>query len=407
MRCIVVLFLMIFTITSQGQKVDIDKFKVYISNTNLPLNYIPMNERIYSVGIFGNSELKGVNEKDNVKINGWEVSKEKPTLVVEINLGQFSQGSPYKREKTEDKKDKDGKVISKTTTYWYSSSNSISAEMKISGIKNELSPVKDQNEKEKKTTEVPTKKEKEIAANPFLSGVNTKVKEEVEDNLPKGVAYKIDLGNTYTYETSKHLNAADALKEYDKNIETFSQNNITNFRNSYAGNATSWLNKLYGYGPIKHGVKFQILDSKKHPEYEMFYNATQALKVIFEKMRYNKPIDEIKNDLKPIIDYYESVANKYSSDDKNDIKLKEAALYNLAQTHHYLDNHDKAIAVAELMIPLSKKSKSANAIIKESTEIKRQLAFHHMTSRHVTPLNVSDDDDSLGDDSEVDDDDND
>ena len=55
--------------------------------------------------------------------------------------------------------------------------------------------------------------------------------------------------------------------------------------------------------PTSERGRNQATDSEDHPEFNMFDNATKAMKVILAKMRYNQSIDQINKDLEPIIGF--------------------------------------------------------------------------------------------------------
>jgi hypothetical protein len=323
---------------------------------------------------------------------------------VEITIGGFVRGKSTPNSKTEENKDKDGKVISKTTTYWVSATNSGTGYVKVYGTKNELPVVltkkqlEKQKEKEEKEAKKKDKKAEEIAENPFLKNVDVApVVEEVEEQKStKNLIYTYSLNYNYEYSTGKHSSASQASKEFSANYISQANSHEQSFRNDYPSWTNAYLNKIYGYRPYNHYAKFKKLDSKKHPEFSMFDNATTAMKLILEKMRYNKPIAEIEKDLTPIISYFESVVKKYSNDDKQEKRLKHAAQYNMARIFQFLDRLDKVIEIGNMMIADDFDKKDGERFVEESTELKRKLAFHNMNSRHITPRNAAEEKEEEG-----------
>lgn len=399
--------MLIYSLNVFGQKVDIDNLYITISNARLPLNYIPAEDRNFRVSISGNSNMTGVNQEENIYIYGWDKATENPKIQVNVTLGSFIRGRSNLGEKVEEKKDKDGKVISTTKKYHYYATNKGMGSVRIFGKKNELPRVLSEKELERqkkqelKEQEKQAKKEKEKADNPFLSKVAKGQNNDNDDPANrKDLAYYWDFDKDYSYSTSEYTTSSAALKEYNENSGRNADAQEAEFRESYAHWVRSELNRLYGYSPNKMRVKFKRLDSKKHFEYENFENATQAMKVIFEKMRYNKPVDEIAQDMEPIIDYFKELTQKYASDDKQEIKLREACIYNLARIHQYLDQHNKTIDFANKLYDLDKKSKDAKRFIEDSTEIQRRLDFHQMKSRHIVPMDESSRKDELGEETE-------
>ncbi|HAQ37207.1 MAG TPA: hypothetical protein DCQ58_01760 [Saprospirales bacterium] len=390
-----------------SQKVDIDDLRIYISNVRLPRNHVPEEDRFYRVLVSGNSSLAGINQDESIYLYGWEKVNENPKFQINVTMGSFLRGKASLSERTEEKKDKDGKVISTTKKYSYYVTNRATGNVRIFGYKNELPKVLSEKElelqkkKELKEQEKQAKKEKETSSNPFLANAS---KSDPKDDDPvsgKNMAYYWDLDKSYEYSTATYTTSSAALKEFNSDAGRASDGHEADFRENYANWVRNDINRLYGYSPSNNRVKFKRLDSKKHPEYETYENATNAMKVIFEKMRYNKPINYIEEDLQPIIDYFEEVTKRYASDDKQEIKLREASIYNLARIYQYLDQHDKVIDYANRLYETDKKSKDAKNFIKESTEIQRQLEFHHMKSRHIVPKYAADEKDELGEETET------
>ena len=370
----------------QGQKVDIDNHWVYISCVDFPDNYIPEKYRTYSIKTSGSSTLTGKDVADNINIFGWTKTNGDAEIDMELSMYGFFPGIMVTSSRKQEKKDKDGKVISTTIYYKASTTNKTQGEFVVYGPKNEYSKFIKPNKSDIKTQQ---KRKEETNSNPFLQGVNTDGMYS-DDNYvgSNNVAYKYSLDREFYYNTSEYTNAADAHKEYNSNHYNIAKNHENTFRKDYPGWLQNFINDKYGYIPKKYNVRFKRLDSDNHPEFVMFDNATKALKLIFAKMRYNKPENEIARDLKPIIEYFESVTQKYASKDKNDKKLSGAALYNLARIYQYLDLHEKAIEIGNRIVRSDFDKDDGLDFIEESEEIMKKLKYHRMKSRHIVPKNA-------------------
>jgi len=381
----ILIFLFLIPSIIFAQKVDIDAFRFYISNTKLPINYIPVENRTFNVKVSGdwnNSELE-----QNINIPGWDFNNDSPNLGLQVKIEPMRRGNSSLKSRVSEQKDKNGKVTSSTTYYYVTSTNYGYGSFKIYGLKNEMPKLLSKKELEKKA-----KKEKEEVAkkesNPFLSNVDVKdVKDDVDENMSKEQAYSFSLDNSYTYTTSESTSSSAASKEYNNNTNSMYQNHMNEFVKHVIASANNYVTQYYGYSPVKNYVRFMELDSEKHPEYEMYSNATKALKTIFSKMRYNRSVEEVEKDLTPIIKYFDVVEQKYVKDDKHEKRLRAATLYNLATIFQYLDRHDKAIEIGNKMISLDLEKGDGEDIVEASTKIKRQLEFHHMVSRHIVPRN--------------------
>jgi hypothetical protein len=390
------LVITILTICSiYAQKVDIDNYRIYISNTRLPDNYIPIEKRSFDVKVMGDWNKTDI--ENAIFIPGWDLDKNDPSLEIVVNLDPMTRGGMNISTSVEEKKDKNGKVTSSTKYYTASSSNSVYGSFKILGMKNEMPRQMSKKELEKQAIKEKEAKEKK-ESNPFLSNVNTNQAPEVEvdSKTNKELAYKESLSQSYNYSTSKSTSQYSASREW----ETNSYNEYTNHKNSYqqyvVRQVNNRLQEYYGYQPYQHWVKFKELDSEKHPEYTMYSNATSALKTIFAKMRYNKPVEEIEQDLLPIIKYFDDIVSKYSKDEKHEKRLRAATLFNLGVIFIFLDRHDRAIEIGNKMIELDLETDDAQDIIDGATNVKKQLAFHHMTSRHIVPRNDAEREENQG-----------
>lgn len=385
---------LLFSIPTICQKVDIDNYWVEISCVDLPLNYIPERNRTYSVSLEGNRGFTGQDIADQIHLYGWTKVTENAGLDVNVYIKGFRSGQASSSSRTVETKDKSGKITSSTTYYKVSVTNTGSGDVKIYGPKNELTKADKKNREENKKD----KRKVEAEVNPFLKHVDTgNIGDELGDlTSDKALAYKYSLDNSYTYETSEYTSASMAFKGYNAN----SSNKIYDHENSYLNDFPKWvstyLNNQYGYKPYKYNVKFKKLDSEKHPEFTMFDNATKAFKAIFSKMRYNKSEKEVERDLGPIISYFEGLTTRYIKDEKHEKRLRGAAYYNLARIFQYLDKHDKAIEIGNAIIATGFDEDEGEDFIKESQELKRKLAFHQMNSRHIVPLNANQELDEMG-----------
>jgi hypothetical protein len=378
-----------------AQKVDIDNFRIYISNTKLPTNYIPIENRTFNVKVTGDwnrSDIEGA-----IYIPGWEMVKTDPTIEVVVQLQPMSKGGVNINSSVEEKKDKNGKVLSSTTYYTATSTNSGSGTLKILGVKNEMP-----RQLSKKELEKQAKKDKEAQekkeSNPFLANVDTKDVEEVslDAQSKKELAYTDWVTQSYSYSTNKLTSRYSASSEWESNNYTEFSNHKNQYKQYVINQVNYKLRNYYGYEPYQHWVKFKELDSEKHPEYTMYSNATSALKTIFGKMRYNKPVEEVEQNLIPIIKYFDDVVSKYTKDDKHEKRLRAATLFNLGVIFIYLDRHDRAIEIGNKMIELDLEADDAQDIIDAATSIKKQLVFHNMTSRHIVPRNDAEREDKQG-----------
>jgi tetratricopeptide (TPR) repeat protein len=152
-------------------------------------------------------------------------------------------------------------------------------------------------------------------------------------------------------------------------------------------NATLTLN--YGYPQRVATDFFWILNSRKHPEYENHHRAWLNFKQAITNMSPDEPLDHVKANLQPVIDYFNSVKKKYNSNSKADKKLRYASYYNLAKIYWYLDDPDAAMREANELVINGFDPKDGDRLEAGASDLKDQLRRAKRVSRHFK-LNVDD-----------------
>ena len=359
-----------------AQKVDIDNHSFYIEFAAMPEHYVPVEERTFTVDVQGanESDLESIN--DAIKMYGWTRNDEAANVKAVVEVKSFVQGKSKVEDRTEVKKNKAGKVTSRTTYYKVQSTNMGRAMMSVYGP--EMKYVKPEKKKKKKK-----KKEKEKKANPFLTDVSLEANEEQGMTAEDRVAYK-NLSKEYTYSTAEHTKRSKATSTYSLNAETEYNKHFDKYYESLAGLAGYALNSVYGFNRDKEYAKFKRLDSDKHPEFEMFENALQATRAILEKKKkFNSDPAEINAALAPIVEYFITVKEKYNQDKKHPKRLKAAAMYNLAQIYYYTDMPDKVIEIGNEYIRWDHDEDDGEDFIEKAEKLKHLLEFHKADGRYV------------------------
>lgn len=422
LRLVVFILLISNGFIGHSQKVDIDNYWVPISIAALPDNYIPAEQRTYSLSLGGNNDYTGDDVLSRIRMFGWSVTEENPTLEIKTHIENFVLGKGISSKRIEEKKDKEGKVISSKTYYRMSSTNAGKGKLYIYGEKNSYSEslkkvendrkerekaMKEEKKRRKKKSKKDLEKEakqKELESNPFLQDVELEV-EGVETetdfgspaNSSRELVYTLKLDKDYPYYTSESTSSTKVNTEFRNGSINAYNRDINSYKLDLINGINYHLNTQYGFKPINENVKFKRLDSEDHPEFAMFDSATKAMHAIFGKMRYNQGIDQINVDLAPILAYYETTAKRLElSKDKHEKNLRAACYYNLAQSYYYLDQHDKVIEVGNQIINSKHDEKDGKSFIEKAEKMKRNLAFFNMTSRHIPSMNADESSDELG-----------
>jgi len=357
MKRLFFLAMLLLSLNSYSQKVDIDNYRFYVEYAELPLHKVDAADRTFTVQVSGGADTDLGSIADELFIRGWTYQEE-------------------------------GNVTSRTSYYTASSSNIGRATVGVSGPSNKYkAPLTERGKKRKaKKDKKKNAKKKEAAAekasNPFLKDVDIKTEED-EASVAGRVAF-YDLGKNYAVSGGEKRSRTAALKSFNATKGSSYSNNKTDFYDNLSGRVSSKLNALYGYSRTRDYVKFKRLDSKKHPEFEMFENATTAMKAILGKKRFNKKHDEVNEAIAPIIEYFKDVTKRYGQDKKHPKRLKSAAMYNLAQIYLYMDMPDEAIAIGKEYERWDYDKKTGKRFVKKGEALKHWLDFHGTPRYFVT-----------------------
>ena len=373
---LVVMFLISNTLSAQKPNVKNKTIKVQYAN--LPYNYVDPELRTFSV--------QGPNSED-ITLYGWEFKEEGGSVLLTNKNRRFSVGESVADKKVTEKKDKEGNVTSRTTTYFVKSTSKGSWTLAINGPRNELLSDKQKAKlEETKAKEAAKKKKKgedKEEVNPFLANVEAEEKVDEASSREGYKTYYDYESRSFNYETSKLKSASAASAAYKRNIDLKVSEFEKQLDAEMQSHAHRQLNKKYGYAPVKVSARFKVVGGKKHPEYENSQNALKALEVIFGKMKFNESIDQILVDAAPLVNYYEGIVKKYTGDKKAEKKVRLTGIYNLAQFYYYTDQPEKCKKYAQQLIDLKLDKSSGKKFITNSDDLMKQLAHHKMETRHL------------------------
>ncbi len=180
--------------------------------------------------------------------------------------------------------------------------------------------------------------------------------------------------------------AAEANAYFKYGVILLTQELIKQSARNSISNLNHTLTTNYGYPERTVSDFFWILDSRKHPEYENHRRAWIDFKQAITGMSADEPLDRIKNELKPVIDYYNGIKKKYSSGSKWDKKLRYASYYNLSKIYLYLDDPDEAMKWANELVINGFDAKDGQRLEASASNLKLQLRVAKRSTRHF-PMN--------------------
>ena len=318
--------LLILFFTSQlifSQSSNIDRKPIRVSYVRLPTSPIlDDSHRTYQTNI---TELR---------IKGFTKISSDATLTYNYEFIKTSSGSPDVKKVEEEIKDDDGKVTSIKYSY--------------------------------------------KVLNNFESHGIFKFK-----NLDTGKFFETKLTESDAYE-SEWFDSFDEAKDfYNSNRGSIKDNYKNKHKKTILNKIIKDANLEFGYYPINKDVYIFTVGSKKHPEYEAHKAAYLKIKEAFEKMKYSEPVENIAIEIKPQIEYYESLIPKYVGNKRKMKKMRYISYYNIAALYYYLDMTDKSIEYANKLIENDHKKANGKRFISISNDLIKSFQKNKVKSRHM------------------------
>jgi len=121
-----------------------------------------------------------------------------------------------------------------------------------------------------------------------------------------------------------------------------------------------YLNYRLAYSKGESKEKFEFVTSKGHPEYKQMLDYETEITAQLEKMTLERGLDEKL--LAPHLQYLESLLMKYPNSPANE-NIRFIVTNNLAETYLLLENKEKALLYANLLVENDKQDSRGTAII--------------------------------------------
>ena len=336
-----------FIATIHAQKVDLDKWYYTHTYRHLPSKPLSAEFTTYSVRIDAPSSIRNNFSMEQfmnmVNLEGWKRADRSGHLEIRLMFDDLIIERSEVKERYDVKKDKDNKEIGRTYYYWGEVTYSFAASGSVTSFDGK--PIRP------------------------LSTLSSR-------------SYK------KTYKTSEYSKYSDASQYINNNRDQL-RDQLT--RSSVQETVQPYvytLNDEYAFPIRKESDYVWIIDSKKHPESEPATEAIKQIKALMPQVRGNEPLTETLSQLKPTLDYLESVIKKYKGTEKADKKLRYSSYYSLSKLYLALDQPDLAIKYANDLAANDYDIGDAKSLIKDAQAVKAQMTLNKMTSRHF-PIDVS------------------
>lgn len=359
MKKIIIFILLMSVFSAKAQKVDLDRFYFNVSYQILPKEPVPLEKRTFSsrvkLGGALQSYVDPASLNDKINIVGWKRVEENGTVDIELNLEDFVEKSASPNTRTDEKKDKDGRIVSRTEYYSVIAKYSARGYAKVKGP--HTPTASDPQIKAAETVQAAA------TTNRFLKNAVIK-----KDTVASTDGYNISFNGELEYVSKESTDASVPMKDFrlnrgsirDQKLREFADNSLNSFNNN--------INSTYGFKPKNDNEILWILDAKSD-EGKTQSEAIQAVKALFATMKADEPIDDLKSNMQPLIEYFDSVKTKYTEDNKPSRKMRYSAYFNLAVIYLMLDQPEKAIVESEKLIANDYDKSDGKAIIEKANKL--------------------------------------
>lgn len=153
---------------------------------------------------------------------------------------------------------------------------------------------------------------------------------------------------------------------------------VTNAMRNLSNNITN----DFGYAEVTLNDYMWIVSSRKHPEYEAHRKAFQQMNSVLFGMNANIPITGMREQLKPVIDYFEKIKRTYHSTSRHDRKIRYASFFNLAVLYYYLDDPQSMMREANGLVLNDFDANDGKGFEQVALRLKNQFEIANVNTRH-------------------------
>ena len=135
-------------------------------------------------------------------------------------------------------------------------------------------------------------------------------------------------------------------------------------------------------------VQLKVPKGKKVQGASQFESQASKAARILKRIRANVPLGSAKNNLQPMLNFWNHQKDNYSASHKKEGKIHHACLYNLAIVNYHLDNFEEAERYAEAAVATKQKKIITRDLLKEIKQMKRKTRAQGISTLHF-PINLS------------------
>ncbi len=334
-------FLFLFPLALVAQKsVDLDRYKFTVQYRSLPKLRLDSTYRTYNVQVEGTrmmqSFLQNMSPEKTVLLQGWRKLNQDGHLSIKVKLGDLLPESVSVKERIETIKNKTGQITGTKTYYRQEVVYTFEASANIADYK----------------------------------GVHV---------LDQALA---DRGHKQVYSSPEFAFKPLAEGYFVLNSLTITKDLFQNCVNRAMHNLSDRITENFGFEEVTANDFMWIVDSRKHPEYAAHRKAFQQMNEVLFNMNASSSITGVREQLKPVIDYFEKIKRTYTSTNKHDRKIRYASFFNLAVLYYYLDDPQAMMKEANGLVLNDFDARDGRGFEQTATWLKNLFQQTNIYSRH-------------------------
>ena len=379
MKKTLIFLLFLVSITISAQKVDLDRFYFDVSYQILPKEPVTFEKRSFTSEVKLGGKIQTYTNRvalnDNIKIYGWKKTDENPTVKMELNIEDFVERLITPEIRVEETRDRQGKVTSRREYHYILATYSGRGYAKIVG------PRRVDQITAKQVEETKAKQAAVASTNRFLKNAVVK-----KDSSATNGGFKWSYDEEISVKSKEFDEPKAAMKDFYLNKGAFHDKTLRDYVTSVNNNFITGINDLYGFKAISTNQNLWILDAK-NDEGATQIEAIQAVRALFKTMRADQPIEDLKSNMQPLIEYFDSLKTKYTDDSKPARKMRYSAYYNLAVIYLLIDEPEKTIVEAEKLILNDYDKADGRELINRANRLLEDFKIANTKSTHNPTLN--------------------
>jgi hypothetical protein len=193
-----------------------------------------------------------------------------------------------------------------------------------------------------------------------------------------------DRGNKQVYKSPEFAISKLAEGYFMINAFTITNDLYRNCVNRAMHYLSERMTENFGFSEVTVNDYMWIVDTRKHPEYSAHRQAFQKFNDVLFGMSASKSPEGMREQLRPVIEYFERVKKNYPSTSKHDRKMKYASYFNLAVLYYYLDDPQSMMKEANGLVLNDYDARDGKALEQSAIRLKNMFEQANIRTRHFS-----------------------